>query len=144
MNTAELLNQVHALRTKAARIEELARKHQEIEEELRDITGVDRVAVPFPMSFNKEEKPRPPRKTAPASMYTMAAKVDEAIISALADGTARHHNIILGHVKANVNFLLPSSGIRNRLCLLKKRGKIESCGTGFYKIPFFNRQEETA
>jgi len=144
MNTAELLNQVHALRTKAARIEELALKHQEIEDELRDITGVDRVAVPFPTSFNKEEKPKPPRKTAPTNMYTMAAKVDEAILSALSDGVGRGHNDILERVEAQLTFVLPPSGIRNRLHLLKKRGRIEPCGTGFYKIPFFNRQEETA
>lgn len=146
MNTTELMNQALALRAKAARIEELARKRQEIEEELRDITGVDRVAVPFPMSFNKEEKPNPPVGT-PRRHYNIhtnsrAAKVDDVILKYLSDGFGRHHKAILDEVDANIDFVLPASGIRNRLNLLKKRGKIESCGVGFYRIASSTRHEQ--
>lgn len=132
MNTAELLNQVHALRTKAARIEELARKHQEIEEELRDITGVDRVAVPY----------SPPPIPAPSNIRSIGSTkrhrdgqnpLEVAILEIMRAGRPIHRDEIRSRLRSYPDVEWTDSSFNSRLYNMKSRGVIQSSSYGFYQ-----------
>ena len=133
MNSTELLNQVHALRAKAARIEELARRHEEIEEELRDITGVDRVAIPYSAAPSPELKTVTRKVTRKRYLPVGSSPLEHAILDVLKAGREMHCDEIRRRLRAFPHLHCTDAAVGSRLCNMKKRGILMNTSFGFYQ-----------